>query len=302
MAGLHSLLHYRPAFPDEAGRAKYVDGAAHWPFPQSGWFLAIRPGSAERIVAVIRYAYEATHGGETGTLHFRFSAAGDFNCPASAGEFLASFERETSRLPHQLLRHVRLIPAGHLLETTLERAGFSIRYCETRLEAPWAEAAARVNRIAQAIRCRERTIASAAIVAARDLQPEAILPLLEANHLMSERELRELWSANDPSALDLDVSSALTSGGKTLGVILCAEAGDSLRVLAAAGDSENAGARSGVIPLLMDHSMRLCSGRVFRSLMFRANPDAAIQTVNLALRSGGKVMSEMRRWAKDVPG
>jgi hypothetical protein len=290
---------FRPAHPDEQGRAGHLDSGSSWKLAESRWFAAVIDGPPERIVGVIRYApVEPAPKSPPGTIDFRLVPGPGAELAGHEEAFLDAFLRFAGTLHGNLIRYADLLPPGHFLDEIFQRLGFSIRYREERFETPWQLTTERVARVAAALRQQTSTLASAKILPARACAIEMALPLLERGNLMDGSELRSIWNSPDPTRMDRDASACLVLGGETLGVVICADAGDHLRVLAIIGDENIPGARRHAIPLLMDHAFRICADRGYGRTVFRANTDQARQTMNLARRLGGRVTSEARRWRR----
>ncbi len=292
-------LAFRPAYPDEQGRAGHLDSGSSWKLPESRWFVAVTEDPPERIVGVIRYApVNPGPKDPAGTVDFRLVPGPGAELAGHEEAFLDAFVRFSGTLPGSLLRYADLLRAGHFLDEIFQRQGFSIRYREERLETPWQITTERVARVSSALRQQASPLAAAKILPARDCEIEMALPLLERGNLMNESDLRAIWNSPDPTRMDRDASACLVLDGKTLGVVICADAGDHLRVMAIIGDEKTPGARRRAVPLLMDYAYRICADRGYVKTVFRANSDQARQTVNLARRTGGHVTAEARRWGK----
>jgi hypothetical protein len=290
---------FRPAHPDEQGRAGHLDSGSSWKLAESRWFAAVIDGPPERIVGAIRYApVEPGPSGPAGTVDFRLVPGPGAELAGHEEAFLDAFVRFAGTFSSRLLRYTDLLGAGHILDEILQRLGFSIRYREARLETPWQLTTERVARVADALRQQTSPLSAAKILPARACEIETALPLLERGNLMNGSDLRSIWRSPDPTRMDRDASACLVLGGETLGVVICADAGDHLRIKAIIGDESIAGARRRAIPLLMDHAFRTCADRGYEKTVFRANSDQARQTVNLGRRLGGHVTGEARRWGK----
>lgn len=292
---ISSTLDFRPAYPDEQGRASHLDSGSSWAMGESRWFVAVIDGPPERIVGVIRYFHDPD-----GTLDFRLIPGSGAELSGHEARFLDAFVRFSEAFSPGLLRYAELLVEGHPLGDILHRAGFEIRYREQYLEAPWAIAAERVGRIALAPGLRNPRWAGLEIRPARACAVETFIPLVIAKQLFPEQELRAIWDSPDPMRLDRDASACLILDGEILGVVLCADAGDHLRIMVIAGREDVPGARHRVVPLLMDHVFRTRSNHGYVKIVFRANSDQARQTVNLARRTGGRVTGEARRWGRPL--
>ncbi len=289
-------LEFRAAFPDELGRAAYLDAEA-WNFAEDRWFFARIDGPPERIVGVVRYSTRPDNGG---CLDFRLTVGPGRELTGNEENFLAAFLDFACVIPHSLLRYADKLPEGHFLEHLLERTGFAIRYREQRFETDWATGDTRVGRAFRALADKPSALNAAEIISVRACTVESAIPLLCDSGLMKERELRSLWNSPDPTRLDRDASACLVLGGEVLGVVICADGGDHLRVLALAGRDDIPGARRRIIPFLMNHVLRTRKDRGYRKFVFRANVETARQTVNLAKRFGGRVTGEVRRWGRII--
>lgn len=291
-------LDFRPAYPDEQGRAGHLDSGSPWAFPESRWFAAVTDGYPERIVGVIRYFHSSAGRTSSGTLDFRLVLGPGAELTGHEDAFLDAFTRFAETFSPGLLRYADLLVEDHPLGDILHRAEFEIRYREQYLEAPWALAAERVGKVADTLGRRSSRWAGLEIRPARACAVETFIPLVIAKQLISEEEIRAIWDSPDSTRMDRDASACLLLEGEILGVVVCADAGDHLRIMAIAGREDVPGARHRAVPLLMDHVFRTRSDRGYDRIVFRANTEHARQTVNLARRTGGHVTGEARRWGK----
>ena len=185
------------------------------------------------------------------------------------------------------------------LDAALDAAGFGARYSEYRLQIPWQIAADRGAEI-HAILGRVRSpLQEAVVVPARECRPEQAIPLLTASRLMGEVEIRTMWDSEDRTRFDRDASACLIWRGETLGVLMCADAGPDLRVMAIAGREDIPGARRRIIPELTHHLFASTARRGYERVIFRANASTALQTRNLALRAGGSTLHELHRRVRE---
>lgn len=291
-------LEFRAAFPDEVARAIHLGAGQTWNFPESRFFVAVVLGPPERLVGVVRYSHIPAPTSGAGVIDFRLLAGPGGELESNEAEFLAAFVQFSRSLPSSLLRYADLLAENHPLGDLLEHAGFEIRYREQYLEAPWSIAAERVARITRDLASPNSRWSSLEIRPARNCGVESALPLILARQLMPEHELRSIWNSPDPLRMDREASACLVLEGQTIGVVICADAGDHLRVMAITGHENFPGSKRRVVPLLMDHVFRTRADRGYDRIVFRANIDQARQTVNLARRTGGRVTGEARRWAK----
>jgi hypothetical protein len=257
----------------------------------------VTSGPPERIVGVVRYSISPADAGGAAVTDFRFLAGPGAELDASEEKFLSAFIRFTRSSPTGLLRYADLLAADHPFGDVLERAGFEIRYREQYLEAPWQAAADRVGKITRDLRVPGSRWSGLEIHPVRDCPVDSAIPLILARQLMPEREIRAIWNSPDSQRLDRDASACLMLGGRMLGVVLCADAGDHLRVMVITGREDIPGSKRRVVPLLMDHLLRTRTDRGYDRIAFRANTDQARQTINLARRTGGRITGEALRWA-----
>lgn len=290
-------LTFRPAYPDEVGRANFVEGPQPWAGSGSFFYLALDAG---RIVGVIRCMRGAASADHPAWIDFRLSSGPGGELSGREGEFLEDFLGFASRGFHGILRYLPLVAAGSPLDAAFQAAGFSPRYREYRLEIPWQVAADRGAEVHALMERVASPLSAAAVVPLRYCQPEQAIPLLAASGLMGEEDIRAIWHSEDRSRLDPDASACLIHKGETLGAIVCADAGLDLRVLAIAGREDIPGARRRVIPLLTHHMFQATAGRGYRRVIFRANAESAVQTRNLAHRAGGSTLLELRLWVKEI--
>lgn len=255
----------------------------------SHWFLALTEGPPERIVGAVRYAY-ALDG-----IDFRLVAGHGGELADREQELLDAFFHFCGRFSCDQLHYTDFVDANSSLDLLLDRAGFNITYREQRFETDWKETRDRVRRTYFRLEAKKGTIHQPKVQAIRRLDVEAALPLVVSQRLMEEAELRAMWNSPDPTILDRDTSACLMLNGETIGVILCADAGDRLRVLGVIGSENFAGARRRAIPMLMEHVFSTCDSRGYQGFIFRANVESAQQTANLALRLGGRVTGEVHR-------
>lgn len=294
-------LIFRPAYPDEVGRANFVEGPQSWAGSGSFFFLALEEGMPVRIVGVIRCMRGAAGTDYPAWIDFRLSPGPGGELSGREGEFLGAFLNFASRGFHGILRHLPLVAAGSLLDAAFSAAGFSPRYRECRLEIPWQVAADRGVEVHAMMERVASSLRAAQVVPLRQCQPEQAIPLLAASRLMGEDEVRAIWESEDRSRLDRDASACLIHEGETLGVLVCMDAGHDLRVLAIAGREDIPGARRRVIPLLTHHMFQATAGRGYQRVIFRANPENALQTRNLAHRAGGSTLLELQLMVKEIP-
>lgn len=288
-------LEFRAAFPDEEGRAAHLDGGS-WNFPTSRWFLALVGGPPERIVGAVR----AWHAPESGHLEFRIVAGAGGELSGNVDHFLERFLASAPALG--LIRYADMLPERHPFEEPLQRAGFSIRYREQRLVARWDDAEKRIATALRTLQRKPSPLDRAEIVPIRNCAVEMAVPLLCKTGLMPERELRGMWNSADPTRLDRDASACLILDGEVLGIVMCAAGEDCLRIRSIAGRGDVPGARRRAFPRLMDHVLRTRADSGTETLAFRANADVAVQTLNLAMRAGGRTTAELRRWVREASG
>jgi hypothetical protein len=289
---------FRPAYPDEVGRAKFVDGNRDWKLPSSEWFLALTSEPVERIVAVIRHHRSGRHSPEA-AIDFRITAGAGGEIKERTEEFLTAFIAATASDFRGILRNTVTFSVDHPYERAMRNLGFVPKYRELQLETPWDEAAVKVSRAHSLFQRRFSRMNDAMTVPLRECAPEDAIPLLTELGLMPEQEIRALWHTPDSSQLDRDASACLILDGQTIGVVLCADAGDTIRIMAIAGREDVAGARSRAITGLLAHIVRVRGDCGYRWVRFRSNADTSLQTLHLALRNGGTVVRESRRWVKE---
>lgn len=289
----------RPAWPDESGRANFIEARQSWPFPRSNWFLAVTDDPLERIVGAIRHHRTPATVQTPAVVDFRFTPGPGREIHGTEERFLSDFIAYLESKPHAMLRYCRLLESGDSLEAVLQNLGFYPRYRESWLEAPWLTARERLFRSLTALKRRPSSLQAAAIVPLSDVSPEQAIPLLTHFHLMTEAEIRSLWNSSNPGHLDRSISACVVLAGEVVGVLLCAVSGKKMRILALAGREDIPGAQSYAMTRLMEHVFVTCADREFEHLQFRANSDMARQTTHLALRSGGVIVRELRRWVKD---
>ncbi|WP_265594821.1 hypothetical protein [Haloferula sp. BvORR071] len=293
-------LIFRPAYPDEIGRALFVESQQTWPHPGTFFFLAVEDGEPARIVGVIRCMRRAAGKDHPAWIDFRLIAGPGGEIAGHEAEFLNAFLSFASPGFHGILRHLTPVAADSPLDVALGAAGFSPRYREYRLEIPYQIAADRGVEVHALMARIPSPLRAAQIIPLRDCQVEQAIPLLTASQLMSENEIRSIWESGERARLDREASACLVHAGETLGVILCADAGPDLRVMAIAGREDIPGARRRVIPLLTHHMFHATAGCGYQRVIFRANAETAVQTRNLAHRAGGSTLLELRRWVKEI--
>lgn len=292
-------LIFRPAFPDEESRAQYVEGA-RLSVGRSDWFLALTGGSMERIVGTIRYGNSAPGANSLQGIDFRMTAGPGGELAGNEAEFLESFVRHLEGDFSGRLRHMPLVPGEHPWSETFAKAGFGIRYREYHLAAPVKALAARVARSHRALQRHPSPLAAGKIVPVRECAPDATIALLGEKFLMDEAGIRSIWSTGDPRQLDRDASSCFMLDGEMLGVVLAADAGRDLKIMAIAVREEFPGAKLWVTPCLMHHLFQATARRDHEQAIFRANAETAPTTFNFATRAGGEILADLCRWGMDI--
>lgn len=286
-------MTFRPAWPDEANRARYVEGAGAPAMRDSRLFLALDPAFPERIVGVIRHAVLQGSENSVPLMQFRLSTlAGSLNDEGE--EFLAAFLAYLQ--PHftGLLHHLPILREDIPLSQIFRRLGFQPSYRELRLECPREKAGNKSRKVLEAL-LKRNSFPGAQIIPARAASIEQFLPLLSP--LIERSELSAIWKSPDPSKLDRDASACVIHEGRVLGAVLCADMKTWFRVMALAGNPSIPGAKRFVSALLMDHLSRYYSERNRETAIFRTNPETSSQIRNLALRGDGVVHYEACRWA-----
>jgi hypothetical protein len=102
MTATAAPLTFRAAFPDESGRAAFLDGGT-WEEKISHCFLAVTDGPPERITGAVRHSY-----GSSG-IRFRIIAGAGGELAGNESEFLRANvdqARQTVNLAHRLGGHV----------------------------------------------------------------------------------------------------------------------------------------------------------------------------------------------------
>jgi hypothetical protein len=279
-------LEFRAAFPDESGRAAFLD-PRNWENGDCHWWLALIAGPPERIVGAVRYSCSANG------IDFRLVRGPGGELAGREAALLEDFLAFCRRFSPAEIRYVDSLE-DEAIDDLLAAAGFEVIYCEQRFETRWAETQQRVSRIFRSLDGRPSPLAIAEVVPVRDLEMKQAQLVISLG-LMREPDLRGMWHSPDPTRFDRDLSACLVLDGQTLGVVLCADAGSHLRILAIAGRDDFPGARRRAVPLLMDHVFRSAGARGYEGFLFRANVENARQTVNLAHRLGGRIIGEIRR-------
>ena len=279
-------LEFRAAFPDESGRAAFLD-PRKWECGTCHWFLAMTAGPPERTVGAARYAVSP------GGIDFRLIGGPGGEMAGREAEFLKRYLDFCGKFAPCEIRYVDMLE-DDATDALLLGAGFKETYREQRFETGWEETRERVSRISRGLEGKSSPLARAEVVPVRNLEMEQARLVISLG-LIKEPELRGLWNSPDPTRLDRDLSGCLMLDGETLGVVLCAQAGDRLRILAIAGRDDFPGARRRAIPMLMDHIFRHAVESGYKHFIFRANVENALQTVNLARRLGGRMIGEVRR-------
>jgi hypothetical protein len=292
-------LIFRPAFPDEESRAKYVEGDRA-PVGRSDWFLALIQDPVERIVGTIRYGRSAPSAHSAHGIDFRMAGGPGGELAGKEQSFLEAFIRHCEENFRGRLRHMPLIGDDHPWNEAFARAGFEIRYREYHLAAPVEALAARVARSHQALQRHPSPLSTGKIVPVRECAPEAAIELIEANDLMDEASIRAIWDAEDPGQLDRAASSCFMLDGEMLGVVLAADAGRDLKIMAIAVREDVPGARLWVTPHLMHHLFQVTARHSYEQAFFRANAETAPTTFNFATRAGGRVVADLRRWGMEI--
>lgn len=294
-------LIFRPAFPDEESRAKYVEGD-RVPVGRSEWFLALTRGPVERIVGVIRYGRSAPAADHPGGIDFRMTAGPGGELAGKEQDLLESFTTFLAARFKGRLRHLPLLPAEHPWNEAFANAGFEIRYREYQLLASVKPLAMRASRSNQALQRHHSPLAAGQIVPVRECTPDEVIALLEKTRLMKEAGVRAIWDTEDPAVLDRDASACFILHGKVLGVIMAASHGNELEVMAIAVREEVPGARLRVPPPLMHHMFEATAHRNHERVFLRANADTARSSFNFGKRTGGEVVADLRRWVKEIGG
>jgi hypothetical protein len=117
---------------------------------------------------------------------------------------------------------------------------------------------------------------------------------------MEEAAIRAVWYSEDATRLDRDISSCFMLDGELLGVVLAADRGADLKVIAIAVHEEVPGAKLWGTPLLMHHLFQASADRHYRQALFRANAGTAPTTFNFAKRAGGEITADLRRWVREI--
>jgi hypothetical protein len=292
-------LIFRPAFPDEENRAKYVEGDRS-PVGRSEWFLALTQGPVERIVGTIRYGRSTPSANSARGVDFRMTGGPGGELAGKEQAFLEAFTRHCEGSFRGRLRHMPLIRDDHPWNEAFAKAGFEIRYREYHLVAPVEALAARVERSHQALQRHPSPLSAGKIVPVRECAPEAAIALIATNDLMDEAAVRAIWQSEDRGQLDRAASSCFILGGEMLGVVLAADAGRDLKIMAIAVREDVPGARLWVTPHLMHHLFQATARHHYQQAFFRANAETAPTTFNFATRAGGKVVADLRRWVKEI--
>lgn len=92
----------------------------------------------------------------------------------------------------------------------------------------------------------------------------------------------------------------LALDGELLGVVLAADAGENLNILAIAVREDFPGAKLWVTPHLMHHLFQATARRSYQQAIFRANAKTAPTTFNFAKRAGGELVADLRRWVMEI--
>jgi hypothetical protein len=293
-------LSFRPAFPDEESRAKYVEGDRS-PVGRSDWFLALTRDPVERIIGVIRYGRSAPSADHPGGIDFRMTGGPGGELAGKEADLLESFTGFLAERFSGRLRHTPLIPDSHPWNEAFAKAGFEIRYREYQLLAPLKPLAARAARSRQALERRHSPLAAGKIVPLRQCAPEDAIPLLEKTRLMDEPGVRAIWDTEDPGVLDRDASACFILHGEVLGVVMAASRGEELHIMAIAVREEVPGTRLRVTPFLMHHLFEATAHRNHERVFLRANAETARTSFNFGKRTGGELVADLRRWVKEIP-
>lgn len=293
-------LSFRPAFPDEESRAKYVEGDRA-PVGRSDWFLALTHTPVERIVGVIRYGRSNPSADHPAGIDFRMTGGPGGELAGKEQDFLKSFTCSLAERFSGRLRHLPLIPDGHPWNEAFAKAGFEIRYREYQLLASLKPLAARAARSWQALHLRHSPLAAGKIVPLRQSPPDDAIAILKKTRLMDEAGVRAIWDTEDPAVLDRDASACFILHGEMLGVVMAASRGEELHIMAIAVREEIPGTRLRVAPALTHHLFEATAHRNHERVSFRANAETARTSFNFATRTGGEVVADLRRWVKEIP-
>lgn len=292
-------LSFRPAFPDEDSRALHVEGDR----PQVGksaWFLALTSAPVERIVGTIRYGRGAASADAPQGVDFRMTGGPGGELAGKEQDFLKAFTSYLAEDFRGRLRHMPLILEDHPWNDAFAGAGFEIRYREYHLEAPVQGLAARVAKSHSALQRFPSPLQRGTTIPVRDCDPGAVIGLLTQLDLMSEGEIRSIWETEDCGRLDRDASSCFMLDGELLGVVLAADAGENLNIMAIAVREDVPGAKLWVTPHLMHHLFQTTAHRSYQQAFFRANAETAPTTFNFAKRAGGELVADLRRWVMEI--
>lgn len=293
-------LSFRPAFPDEESRANFIEAGRPQAGGLSGWFLAVTDDKPERIVATIRYGAAPRLSGEALTVDFRMTGGPGGELADREEDFLSAFISSLGEDFRGKIRHLPLLQEGHPWERAFTCAGFSIRYREYHLEAPVRTLAARVSKSHAALKRFPSPLENGSTVPVRECGPDEAIRLLTKLDLMNEGEIRALWETEDRRVLDRDSSCCFMLDGEMLGVVLAADAGENLKIMAIAVREDLPGAKLWVTPHLMHHLFQATAHRNYRQAFFRSNAETAPTTFNFATRAGGKVVADLRRWVREI--
>lgn len=292
-------LIFRPAFPDEESRAQYVEGERS-PVGNSTWFVALTTHPVERIIGTIRHGRRASSAGGPEGIDFRMTAGPGGELKGSEPAFLESFASYIAGSFSGRLRHMPLLSADHPWNESFAEAGFKIGFREYHLVAPVQALAARVEKSHRALQDHPSPLAAGAAIPVRGCLPEGTIDLLEKTLLMDEAGIRAIWDSEDPAQLDRDASSCFMLDGEMLGVVLAADAGRNLQIMAIAVREDVPGAKLWVTPHLMHHLFQATAHRNYEQAFFRANAETAPTTFNFAKRAGGELVADLRRWVREI--
>lgn len=292
-------LIFRPAFPDEESRAKYVAGDRS-PAERSGWFVAVTEGPPERIVATIRYGRAPQAQDEPAGIDFGLTSGPGNELAGQMEDFLSAFTNFLGRDHRGKIRHLPLIPEGHPWDAAFVRAGFEPRYREYHLEARWEAFGARITKSYAALQRHPSPLQAGRPLSIRSQGPDEVISLLTRTGLMDEAGIRAIWETDDRGRLDRDASICFVLNGETLGVMLVADAGTELYILAIAVREEVPGTRLRVVPQMLNHLFTATARRGYERVRFRANAETAPTVRNFTLRAGGTTTADLRRWVKEI--